>query len=130
MFLNVSNHPSALWDDNQRNTAHTYGEVRDYPFPNIPPTATLHEVSVIAQEHARSITVLRPDAVLCQGEFTFCFMLVMLLQSQGFLVLAACSERCSTESILSDGTRKKTLLFRFVQFREYGRLPGYDMGVD
>ena len=121
MFLNVSNHPYAIWNEAQQNAAQTYGEVRDYPFPNIPPNATRHDISTMAKEHAQRIAALLPDAVLCQGEFTFCFALVGHLLSRGIPVFAACSERCSTEAAMPDGTIQKTLQFNFVQFREYGR---------
>jgi len=126
-FINVSNHASKAWSDEQRAAATDLvagGEILDVAFPNVAPTATTEEVVVIA---ARLLDSLDPhgDSVwMVQGEFTLTVTLVGMVQSRGDLVVAACSERVSLD--MGDG--KKVVSFRFVQFRGYPKLHGEPCG--
>ena len=121
MFLNVSNHPSNMWQQKQLDTAHEYGEIVDFGHPDIPTCATEDQIREIASKTVREIEELNPDVIFLAGEFTIAFMLVDELLSRGFTVLAATSERITEEVMQEDGTLKKVSKFTFVQFREYAR---------
>ncbi|MBL7785187.1 MAG: hypothetical protein JNM36_04730 [Chitinophagales bacterium] len=135
MFINLSNHPSDKWSDEQREAAmalsqslvmpnapkNTKAFIVDMAFPNIPPTATTQDVIDLAEKFYNNINkqgIAKQSAVHIMGEMTFCFTLVGLLQQQGFLCVASTSERNTIENL--DGS--KTIVFNFVQFRPYPRL--------
>ena len=132
MFINFSNHPSDKWTGKQREAAldisrelnsHRDEEeegvfIDDMPFPNISPYADSDDVYQLADDFSRKINndaVAELTAVHIMGEMTFVFSLVQILQKHGFLCVASTSERKTIEN--ADGT--KTVLFDFVQFREY-----------
>ena len=130
MFINFSNHPSDKWTDKQREAALDISRelndgldeegifIDDMPFPNISPTATSEEIYHLADDFSRKIdndAVAELTAVHIMGEMTFVFSLVEMLQKRGFLCVASTSERKTIDN--EDGT--KTVLFDFVQFREY-----------
>lgn len=72
MFINFSNHPYALWSAEQQAAAQRYGKVVDLAFPAIDPAADEAALDSLATVYADHILHLDPDAVLCQGECTFC----------------------------------------------------------
>lgn len=119
IFVNHTNHASSNWSDEQRSAAETFGEIVDVPFPEIPPQADESAVAELAAENLREILKLQPAAVLCQGEFNYTFALVSALRQKNIPVLAATSERVTTETTLPDGSSKKSSVFRFVRFRRY-----------
>ena len=80
MFLNVSNHPSDKWSQEQLAAAEMYGSVRDFPFPVISPYWDIARVSALADALFKEISDMHPDAVLCQGEMTMTYQLVKRLQ--------------------------------------------------
>lgn len=121
MFVNCSNHPCDKWGGDQMAAAMKYGEVLDYPFPEVAPNSSEEEIKRLAMKIAGEILALRPDAVMCQGEFTLTFSLVDFLLEKGVRVVAACSERKVQELIREDGTCEKKAQFQFVGFREYVR---------
>lgn len=118
MFLNISNHVSSKWSSEQLAAAKELGgEVRDIPFPAVPPTATTAEVHQMADEliYYEMAGMAIPPVVMVQGEMTLTHYLVSELKARDWCVVAACSERNTIEN--PDGT--KTVRFQFVQFREY-----------
>lgn len=119
VFLNHTNHASRNWNEAQRKAAESYGRVEDLQFPAIPAGATRDEVERMAQKYLDEIKKINPVAVLCQGEFTYTFIMVKLLQEAGIKALAACSERCVEETVDDEGISHRESEFRFVQFREY-----------
>lgn len=119
LFLNHTNHPSAKWGELQRRAAEAFGVVHDMPFPQIPATMDEKDIREIAAENAEKIIKMNPVTVLCQGEFCYTFALTEILKKRGIRVICACSERCSHEILLADGTVNKIMEFRFVRFREY-----------
>ncbi|MBR4581649.1 MAG: hypothetical protein IKO32_10490 [Lachnospiraceae bacterium] len=119
MLINCTNHPYEIWNDAQRKAAELFGEVYDFPFPAIEPTADSSMLREIAASYAGQIEALSPAAVLVAGEYTFAFMLVDKLLSDGVKVLATCSKRITKEVIKPDGTNEKTAVFSFECFREY-----------
>jgi hypothetical protein len=119
MFINFSNHPSERWDKGQNSEACRFGEIVDIAFPVVNPAATSAEVANLADEWSQKIVGMRPDAVLCQGEFSLTFALTNRLIENGIKVVTACSERNVINETMPDGTIRKITLFRFVGFRDY-----------
>ena len=120
MFINFTNHPSAQWSAEQKAAAQAYGEVIDLAFPAIDPAADEAALDSLASAYAARILHMKPDAVLCQGEFTFVYRVVLRLEGAGIPVFAACSFRKSQETTSPDGTTMKQSVFLFTRFRRYG----------
>lgn len=120
MFLNFSNHPYAQWSAAQQQAARCYGTVVDLPFPAIDPGADAAALDTLAAAYAARILQLAPDAVLCQGESTFVYRVVLRLEGQGVPVVAACSRRVAQETTYPDGSTLKRSIFAFAGFRRYG----------
>jgi len=119
IFINFTNHESALWGDRQRREAEKYGEIIDLPFPSVHPCLTEQVVDALGNEYANRIIAMKPKAVICQGEFALCFVIVCLLLKNGITVLCSCSERRVTEFCGKDGKTEKNSAFEFVRFRRY-----------
>lgn len=114
LFVNFTNHPSEKWSKEQVEAASEYGRIIDVPFPVVLPTLDEECVRVLAEECAATILSLKPNAVLCQGEFTLCYDVIGLLKAEGITVLAATSRR----EVVEDGNIR-TSAFIFERFREY-----------
>ena len=118
MFINLSNHNSSNWSEEQRMAAAKFGEIIDMDFPILTPTATSDEVSSLAERYAVEI-LSRPlsssDAVHIMGEMTFTYALVKRLRQQGIKCLASTTQRI--KQALPDGTFISE--FRFQTFRPY-----------
>ena len=121
MFLNVSNHPSNMWQQKQLDAAHEYGEIVDFGHPDIPAFATEDQMRKIVAKSACEIEALAPDVVFLAGEFTLVFMLADELLRRGVKVISATSERITEETKQDDGTMQKVSKYNFVQFRKYAR---------
>ena len=115
IFINFSNHPSNLWDEEQKAAAQQYGEIVDYAFPEISSVSTEKEIEQKADEISVDIISKNPAAVMCQGEYTLCYLVIAKLIASGIKTLASCTER-----VVSIEGNKKISIFRFVKFREYG----------
>ncbi len=130
MFINLTNHPSSKWGEEQLKAAAEYGNIVDIPFPQVSPDADRLEVSRIAtetidkiREHVTLYDQLPLDAELdrshalhIMGEMTLVYKVVSRI-SDIFpgVVVASTTERISVDN--PDGT--KTSRFRFVRFRPY-----------
>lgn len=115
MLLNLSNHPSSLWTDNQKQKAlELYSEILDLPFPQISPSLDTMELDLLVENYENKIRQINPLAVHIMGEMTFTFRLVNRLKTLGFSCIASTTERKTTEK---NGV--KTSIFEFVQFRTY-----------
>lgn len=118
MFINITNHQSNKWGEEQKKAAMQHGEIEDVTFPMVQASATHEEIQTLAEElhqavmekHGNNIT-----AVHIMGEFTLCYALIHLFKADGIKCIASTTERIVTDN--PDGT--KTSTFRFVQFREY-----------
>lgn len=121
MFLNCSNHTSENWTKEQIAAVHAMGEktIEDYPFPNVPADADEKQLSIIAEKVCHEILEKKSNVVMCQGEFTLTHKLVNELMKNGIKVVAACSERETSEMVMADGTVRKDSVYKFVRFREY-----------
>ena len=105
MFASISNHPSRNWSRDQLDAAQTIGgEIRDFPFPPVPPQADSNEIDRLADELLQIVLVETPLAALVQGEFVLTYRLVSRLMALGIPCYATASHREDYE---------------FVQFRKY-----------
>lgn len=119
-MINCTNHPSDRWSDAQTKAAvEAFGGVKDFPFPQIDPTASTDELHELAAEYAEKIEAMNGDAVMAAGEFTFLFLLVDKLLQDGVRVVCSCSKRLTTERKLPDGSMEKNSVFVFEKFRDY-----------
>lgn len=132
MFINISNHNSAKWSVEQTKAAKKWGNIVDMPFPNIPATWTTAQVETAAQEMARDIDNKfwsgwtgdgAPESItiMVQGEMGFTHAFVNWIRefAPGITVVTACSERVAHETVDENGATHKTVVFDFVQFREF-----------
>lgn len=118
LFINFSNHPSALWSEAQKAACGEGAQITDIPFPEVSPLASEEEINAMAREYFNKIKKLSPAAVLCQGEFTLVYQVITLLKKENIVTVAACSERRVTEKTVNGKTRKMTV-FEFVKYRRY-----------
>ena len=122
MLLNISNHPSVIWLENQKKQAlDAFGDIEDMPFPHISPAATSAEVLAFAKEYQQKIAnKYKPQTTVVHlmGELTFTFALVKLLQMAGFKVVCSTTERL----VVQENAEVKTARFKFHIFREYPHL--------
>ena len=119
MFINLSNHQIKDWSQAQLAEAGKWGQIVEYPFPSVPASASKDEINEIADAVFHKVAAMKPEAVMCQGEFTLTYALVSRFLKHGICVLAACSERRTTEKIMDNGTSCKYSEFVFGGFREY-----------
>lgn len=118
IFLNISNHPSDMWGNEQIKAALKYGEIIDIPFPNITSDAAKSDIEILAQSFLQKINEHYADTVLTvhiMGEMTFTYHMISLLKECGIRCVASCSERIVKD--LGDG--KRISQFSFEKFREY-----------
>ena len=119
IFINLSNHPTSKWSEEQLTAAKKFGEIIDIPFPQVSPEATRQEVSNLAFDCYKEIAdKYEPDyndvTIHIMGEMTFTHNFV-LIASMDCICVASTTERIVTEN--PDGS--KTSTFKFVQFRAY-----------
>ena len=119
MFINCSNHSSKNWSEKQLTEAHKWGEIVDYPFPNVSSKLNKEEVEELANQVVEEIVLMKPSAVMCQGEFTLSFHIISKLKALNINVVSACSERKVIEYQDENKNTKKITEFCFVKFREY-----------
>ena len=94
IFINLSNHPSADWDDHQRRAAEALGSpIHDIPFPDVPAEADADEIDRMARNLSETILAMNPAAALVQGEFTLAFAMVSRLEAAGVPCYAATTPR-------------------------------------
>ncbi len=106
LFINLSNHPSKNWNQEQLTEAEKYGKVIDYQFPVVSPYSTEAEINESADKIVAEISAMKPSAVMCQGEYTLCFALVLKLKALGIKVIASCSDRVTVEEQKGNDTMK------------------------
>ena len=116
VFINLTNHPSKYWGEQQKKEAHNYGAIVDIPFPNVPAEATEDDIRRLCDATVKKVMGYSPEAVLCQGEFTLAFQIINTLLEQDVTVVAACSERVVKEN----GNRKESY-FYFKKFRKFSK---------
>ncbi len=115
MLLNLSNHPSPKWPQNQIVAALAlYGEIIDLPFPQISPHLDSDALDMLVEQFELQIRKIDPTVVHIMGEMTFTFRLVKKLMDKGIFCIASTTERISD---VQNGI--KSSVFQFVQFRRY-----------
>jgi len=120
MLINLSNHPSTQWTDEQLSAGHQYGNILDIDFPVVDPAGDAEYIKQLARECAESVkSILQgsydsENAVHVMGEPTLVYHIVILLKQQGITCLASTTSR---ESVEDKGI--KTSKFSFAQFRNY-----------
>ena len=119
MFINYSNHPSSAWSEAQLSAAEKYGEIIDIPFMQVDPSFTSEQVREAAAAEAEKIMEYHPDIVMCQGEMTLLYNIVVILKANDIPIVGATSERKVIEQENINGANRKSIIFEFVQFREY-----------
>lgn len=129
MFINISNHPSSKWNEEQLNAARELGGevIVDIQFPNVPSAVSGRDIEYMAIELVNDVYFKIEgsdnNVAMVQGESTLATTVIAMLQDFcGIKVVAACSDRNVEEIVLDDGTVKKNVIFKFIQFREYPRL--------
>jgi hypothetical protein len=115
VFVNLSNHPYAIWSEEQLATARGLADqVVDIPIPEIPPDAGTDELV----ERCRILALMLPVGAthaMVSTEFVTTFILIKMLQKRGITCLAATTRR----SVSMDPAGNKVSRFSFVRFREY-----------
>ena len=137
VFLNISNHPSSGWGEEQTAAALKLcrwenadgdiiaeGKIIDIPFPTVPATAGTNEINRLAESLYSAILGVidpaqstddpdcPPATIHLMGEQAVCYCLTSHLRKMGLRVVVSSTER---EVVEKDGV--KTSVFRFVRFR-------------
>lgn len=119
MFVNLSNHPSTLWNEEQTFAAKAMGgTIVDLPFPTIDPSGDETSIANLVDEYVEKVLAMGEPARLTvhvMGEMTFTFAIITKLLAAGTTCVASTTERITRE--LPDG--RKESIFRFVRFRQY-----------
>ncbi len=119
MFINLSNHPSSEWSEEQMAAAVAIGgEVVDIPFPYVDPNADEDEIDRLGYKCVERIVLvggLGGQIVHVMGEMTLTHDIVQRLHYLRVRCLASTTERHVTTN--PDGSTTST--FRFVRFRDY-----------
>ena len=121
MLLNLTNHPTTLWDEPQLAAAAQYGEIVDMPFPAIDAAADEAEIEKSVEAFFEKIKQNydhQSTTVHIMGELTFCFALIARLQAVGYTCIASTSER----HVIELDSNQKQVKFKFVRFRKYVKL--------
>lgn len=121
MLINLTNHPSGLWPEEQRQAAlEKYDSIHDMSFPAVPAQAEVDHIRRLAEDYYVKIRQLAAGTTLAvhlMGEMTFTFLLVSKLLEAGIPCVASTTER----TVLEEQDGRKTVQFRFVRFRDYVR---------
>lgn len=118
MFINLTNHPSSGWSEEQLAAARQYGEIVDIPFPLVGEHAAEAEIKRLADEYVSTIKSkgrAQDLTVHVMGEQTFCYALISKLQEEGIRCVASCTEH----DTFINGQGQKVSTFHFTRFREY-----------
>ena len=119
MFINLTNHPSSEWSEEQLKAAHQYSNhIHDIKFPDIKPEYSTAMVKKFANVIVDIITMTcksEKPVVHIMGEMTYTYHVVSLLKAKGITCVASTTERLV--KMTPDG--RKISEFKFVQFIEY-----------
>ena len=118
IFLNISNHPSDKWAIEQIDAAMKLTtSIVDIKPPVVPPAYSIDEVIDLCDILVNSIPEMVTHAMV-STEYTLTASIVRKLQAKGIICFAATTER----NILELTPNKKTVVFKFIQFREFPNL--------
>ncbi|MBQ9253958.1 MAG: CRISPR-associated protein [Bacteroidales bacterium] len=115
-LINLSNHPCNLWTQEQREAGESFGEIIDYPFPNVSPDSNEEEISLMAEKIVENIINKYSSVVIhLMGEFTLCYSLIKRFQQRNITCIASCTER----NVKENANGEKIVKFEFKRFRKY-----------
>jgi hypothetical protein len=118
ILVNLSNHSSQSWSNEQLEAASIYGRLIDVSFPTIDESADDVDILKLAQEY---FDLLHESYGACEfvvhimGEQTFTFALVSMLKEAGVECIASTTKRIVHET--APGV--KEVIFKFNRFRNY-----------
>lgn len=119
VFVNLSNHPSVDWSEEQKKAALAYGGIIDVPFPSVPSSCSDKAMQKLADKAIGAVTKAaypaREVTVHVMGEMTLTYRIVNKLKARGIRCLASTSDRVASDI----GNGEKISQFHFVEFREY-----------
>ena len=118
IFINLSNHSSAVWGEEQKTAAMEYGEVIDVPFPAIDEFADIEYIKTLADEYLLKVQQLASPnnaTVHLMGEQTFTYSMLYRLQKAGYMCVASTTRRI----VDMDEENRRIVTFCFERFREY-----------
>lgn len=119
VFVNLSNHPSADWSEEQKKAALVYGGIIDVPFPSVPSSCSDKVMQKLADKAVGAVGKAaypaREVTVHVMGEMTLTYRIVNKLKARGIRCLASTSDRVANDL----GNGEKISQFHFVEFREY-----------
>lgn len=120
IFINLSNHPSSRWSEEQMSAAREYGDIIDIPFPQVDDFCDEDDILKLVDKYCKDILTethgrIQNIVVHIMGEMTFTYAMVKELSLMGFTCLASTTERITEE--LPDGS--KNVKFKFCRFRRY-----------
>lgn len=120
MLINLTNHPSSLWDKAQLQAAAQYGECVDMPFPAVDPEGDEEYVDRLTDVYLQKIMEIANNeqsevTVHLMGEMSFTVSLVEKLRNVGISCILSTSTRQSKDL----GNGQKEITFNFVRFRKY-----------
>lgn len=119
VFVNLSNHPSVDWSEEQKKAALAYGGIIDVPFPSVPSSCSDKAMQKLADKAvgavAKAAYPAREVTVHVMGEMTLTYRIVNKLKARGIRCLASTSDRVASDI----GNGEKISQFHFVEFREY-----------
>ncbi len=117
-FLNLSNHPSSTWGEEQLTAARELAHnIVDMPFPQVDPEASLALIRALSERTLAEVPE-GVSAAMVMGEHTLVPLLVRGLQERGIHCVCTTSRRISEE--LEGGERR--VRFKFVRFRAYPQM--------
>src|SRR5262249_25153389 len=118
--------PVATWPAAQRDAARALdlGEPVDLAggMPEVAAESDSETVVKLAGEIAGRASRQGAAGAFVVGEFTLSLALVAELQRRGIGCFAAASTRDVTTTERADGAKERSVVFRFVRFREYAML--------
>lgn len=118
LFINLSNHPTKNWSEEQLSAAEQIGQIIDLPFPEVEPEMTTNDIIHLAQQLFQQIQTYGDNTQVTlhiMGEMTLCYQLINICKQAGYTCLASTTKRETYYQ--QDGS--KVSAFHFVQFREY-----------
>ena len=118
MLINLSNHPSSKWSEEQLLAAKEYGEVTDLSFPIVDPSGDEIYMHGLVDEYEEKIKDMAVDydfTIHVMGEMNFTYSFVKRMQCLGIKCVASTTKRIVKE--LKSG--EKITKFQFVRFRNY-----------
>jgi hypothetical protein len=118
MLINLSNHPSTFWKEEQKKAAVLYGKVVDLPFPEVDPEKDEAYIDLLANEQVQKILTLSSEkdiTVHLMGEMTLTVAILKRVQALNITCIASTTRRMVKE----DDNGHKELTFKFERFRKY-----------